>query len=159
MRRNPFDNDKRAEILIAVALAGSAVSAGAQIKAGADAKKQAKRQAALVLQQSGEEAKLRSEEGRRLQSRIQAQIGASGVRPAGSPLLFSLRSQGDTASEVSSILSAGASRAALLRKKGKDAFSAGIIGGIGTGLTGAVQAGALSFELSGQQSIFGFEVE
>lgn len=124
-------------ILLGTMAAGTAVSAFGQARAGAQAARAAGVEAAEIERRGTEEARLFSREGRRAIGSQVAGYTRGGVRAGeGSPLLLALESADELERGLSEIRRGASAEAELTRFRGREARTAGLIGGGGTILGG-----------------------
>lgn len=144
MRRVTEKRDPITIALGALAIGGAASGAG-QIIQGVEANKEAKRAAAETIRVGQQQASAVRERGAVEASAKRAAAGASGLGGQGT-LLSSIASIFEASTQSNEILTSSAVSAYNIRKQGKNAQKAGIIGGVGSIFTGLGQAGALGFD-------------
>ena len=109
-------------------LSGS-ISAGASIYAGAQTKQEAFIQARIAEQEAKEQAKLKKLEGKKFMAKQEMAYLSSGVMLEGSPLIVLRESAESLKDEIRSIEIAGREKAESFRRRGRAAFTEGLLRG------------------------------
>jgi len=128
-------------VLIAAAATAAVVSAGASIYGGIQARKQAKKEAALINEDAQHQANQHAKDVEKFRKRQKVAFLSSGVSLEGSPLLVLEETRKEGEEEVARIRRGGQIRSDIRQQQGRDAFVSGVLGGISSLAGGVSKAG------------------